>query len=63
MKFDIIKFFKSLYYQWKFRNIDPDVCCCGDYVSKGGYGCIAMCRSEKEYVMTELLNNKKNKKV
>lgn len=63
MKYDVVKFLKLMYYQWKYRHIDPDVCCCGGYVSQGGYGCIASCRSEKEYVISELVYNNKNKKV
>lgn len=44
---------KRLYlWHWVYRHADEDVCCCGGSVSKGGYGCVATCRSLKEYCVS-----------
>jgi hypothetical protein len=47
---------RSLWARWKYRNVDPDLCCCGGQLSKakpwdsicshGG------CRSMKEYCIS-----------
>ena len=39
--------------RFRYRNQDDMVCCCGDDMRLGArYGCIASCRSMKEYVIT-----------
>jgi len=44
------------YYRWKYRNIDPDICCCGEMLSQARpYDSICAhggCRSAKEYAIT-----------
>lgn len=54
----ITRWFKSKWFDWKYRNIDPDVCCCGGSISSkayGGYGCIAGCMSQKEHIKGQYL--------
>jgi hypothetical protein len=59
MKTFFIKYFKPIflkYLDWKYRNIDPNICCCGSNMNEskawdsvcnhGG------CRSAKEYAIT-----------
>lgn len=43
--------FKS-YYSFKWRNVDPEICCCGERIGHGGSICHhGGCRSMKEYTI------------
>ncbi len=45
--------FRRLYWTWKYRNVDPDLCCCGDRIGCGSSICRhGGCRSAKEYAIT-----------
>lgn len=44
---------KTKYYQWKFRFIDEDVCCCGGKITGTWCGAPHPCRSAKEYAVTK----------
>ncbi len=47
-------FFKRLRLELKYRQQDPNICCCGSYIGQGGDICYhGGCRSQKEYVITE----------
>jgi hypothetical protein len=47
------KIFRTLMAHWKYRNIDPELCCCGDQMGEGGFMChYGGCRSAKEYAIT-----------
>lgn len=47
------RFIKRLYFLWKYRNVDPDLCCCGCNIGTGGSICHhGGCRSAKEYAIT-----------
>lgn len=47
------EFWKGWRAKWRYRNIDPDICCCGDMVGSGGSTCHhGGCRSAKEYAIT-----------
>lgn len=40
------------YYKWMYRNVDPDECCCGGYVSRGNpWNCGASCTPAKDYAI------------
>ena len=45
--------------RWKYRRLDPDVCCCGNLISRAKpYDSICAhggCRSLKEYCITEAM--------
>jgi len=61
MKFNVIMGLKEWYWNWVYRHVDSDICCCGGYVSTGGYGCPAPCRSAKEYAIYQELYKNKNR--
>lgn len=47
------EFWKGWKARWSYRNIDPDICCCGEQVGSGGSICHhGGCRSAKEYAIT-----------
>lgn len=47
------RFWVIVYLHWKHRDKDPEVCCCGCYMGKGGSICYhGGCRSMKEYIIT-----------
>ncbi len=48
----ILRYYER-YLKYKYRFEDPDVCCCGSLISKGGYyqGCDAPCGSMMYYVI------------
>ncbi len=53
----IIKLFfkriKLFYLKFKYRDIDENLCCCGDEIGKGGSICNhGGCRSSKEYIIS-----------
>jgi hypothetical protein len=52
----IVLYFRKKYFEFKYRNIDPDLCCCGDSLSrKKTFDSICAhggCRSMKEYMIT-----------
>jgi hypothetical protein len=52
----IVLCFKKKYFEFKYRNIDPDLCCCGDSLSREkGFDSICAhggCRSMKEHMIT-----------
>jgi hypothetical protein len=38
---------------WRYRKIDPNLCCCGDWIGQGGSICgHGGCRSAKEYAIS-----------
>ena len=44
---------------WKYRRVDPDLCCCGSQMGQGGSICHhGGCRSAKEYAITRELGGK-----
>lgn len=48
----LTRFLMRSWLEFKHRNQDPDVCCCGSYVGKGGDICRhGGCRSMKEYTI------------
>ena len=53
----IIRWFKTKYYEFKYRNVDEYLCCCGDTMEPSrctsGLNC---CRSAKEYAVTSAVN-------
>lgn len=49
----IVKLWRSAKAKWKYRNIDPELCCCGDQIGRGGSICAhGGCRSAKEYAIS-----------
>jgi len=47
--------------EWKYRNEDPDVCCCGCMMGQGGSICHhGGCRSMKEYCITSEMGESPN---
>lgn len=50
--------------EWKYRNEDPDVCCCGCMMGQGGSICHhGGCRSMKEYCITSEMGESQNEKL
>lgn len=50
----MFKWLKGFWFDFKYRDIDPNVCCCGGYV-----GCNSgPCRSQKEYIKSLYLEGK-----
>ena len=48
----------ELWLEWKYRNVDPELCCCGDTIGQGGSICYhGGCRSAKEYAITSRLED------
>jgi hypothetical protein len=52
----IVLYFRKKYFGFKYRNVDPDLCCCGDSLSREK-GFDSICahggfRSMKEYLIT-----------
>lgn len=44
---------------WKYRKVDPDLCCCGSHIGQGGSICShGGCRSAKEYAIASELCGK-----
>lgn len=50
------------YWNWRFRHIPDDVCCCGGMMPtkakpecEGGFHC---CRSHRDYIVSNKLNSK-----
>jgi hypothetical protein len=44
---------RLLHARWKFRHVDPNVCCCGCDLGTGGDICgHGGCRSAKAYAIT-----------
>jgi len=55
----MVKKIKELILRFKLRRVPEDVCCCGGYVSQGGYpSCPAPCKSAKEYYIETKLKGK-----
>lgn len=55
----IRKWVWTLVYNWKYQLYDPDICCCGDMIEKGGSICHhGGCRSMREYTVTGLVTKK-----
>ena len=53
------KFWRRWLAQWRYRKIDPDLCCCGSQMGQGGSICHhGGCRSAKEYAITRELGGK-----
>lgn len=49
----MINWIRKLYYEWHFRFVDPDLCCCGCKMGEGGSICHhGGCRSAREYAIT-----------
>lgn len=49
----IIRWIHKTYLNWKFRKVDPEICCCGEMYGTGGSICAhGGCRSAKEYAIT-----------
>jgi hypothetical protein len=49
----IIRILNHWIAKWKYRHVDPNLCCCGDMMGKGGSICHhGGCRSMKEYCIT-----------
>jgi hypothetical protein len=47
---------QRIWLYWKFRNIDPSVCCCGETLGTGGSICYhGGCLSAKEYIISKKL--------
>lgn len=43
---------------WKYRKIDPDLCCCGSQMGRGGSICHhGGCRSAREHAIDREVNN------
>lgn len=48
------EFWKGWVARWKYRKIDPELCCCGTNMGEGGSVCgHGGCRSAKEYAITQ----------
>jgi hypothetical protein len=48
------KLLQKIRLNWKYRQIDHDVCCCGEQIGKGGSICLhGGCRSAREYLMSK----------
>lgn len=53
------KFWRRWLALWRYRKIDPDLCCCGSQMGQGGSICHhGGCRSAKEYAITRELGGK-----
>lgn len=53
------KFWRRWLARWRYRKIDPDLCCCGSQMGQGGSICHhGGCRSAKEYAITRELGGK-----
>lgn len=51
------RFWRVWLVRWRYRNTDPDVCCCGSNIGEGGELCYhGGCRSMKEYAITKELD-------
>ena len=47
------EFWKTWIARWRYRKIDPDLCCCGSQIGEGGSICgHGGCRSAKEYAVS-----------
>lgn len=47
------EFWKGWRSRWRYRNIDPELCCCGDTIGSGGSICHhGGCRSAKEHAIS-----------
>lgn len=55
----MIIWLKTKYYQWKFRFIDEDLCCCGGKITGTWCGSLYGCRSAKEYSVTKAVEGNK----
>lgn len=50
------KFWRKILARWKYRKIDPKLCCCGSIIGEGGSLCHhGGCRSAKEYAISSEL--------
>lgn len=48
-----MKHLYALWLKWRYRKVDPELCCCGDVMGEGGSICgHGGCRSAKEYAIT-----------
>jgi len=55
----IRKFLYRQWLEWKYQNVDPEVCCCGELIGNGGSICAHDgCRSAREYAITSAIERK-----
>jgi hypothetical protein len=48
----MIRWLKLRYYEWRYRKVDPNLCCCGSLMDNSTYyACEGRCRSAKEYAI------------
>ncbi len=56
--FSLRRWIKRNWLTWKYRKIDPNLCCCGCELGQGGSICHhGGCRSMKEYCITTEIDN------